>query len=93
MQQQIFDDLTKTLPYLNDLQSKINKLQNSKRLLNTGEVDFIIVIKQPNNTRTFTLDQMDLPFNLKMEVQCLLNDSIDELQRIYDNISNALQGK
>ena len=93
MQQQIFDDLTKTLPYLNDLQAKITKLQNSKRLLSTGDVSFIIVIKQPDNSKTFSLDQNDLPFNLKMEFQCLLNDSIDELQRVYDNISNALQGK
>jgi hypothetical protein len=93
MQQEFFDDLTIALPYLNDLQKKLTRLQNCKRLINTGEIDLIIFIKQPDSTRNVTLDQTDLPFNLKMELQCLLNDSIDELQRVYDNISTSLHKK
>lgn len=93
MQQTMFDDLTLLLPYLADLQAKITRLQNCKRLVNTGEIELIIFIKQEVPKNTYTITQDDVPFNLKMEVQCLLNDSIDELQRVYQNLSNALDNK
>jgi hypothetical protein len=93
MQQTMFDDLTLLMPYLADLQAKITRLQNCKRLVNTGEIELIVIIKQEAPKNTYTITQDDVPFNLKMELQCLLNDSIDELQRVYSNLANAVPTK
>lgn len=93
MQQTMFDDLTLLLPYLADLQAKIQRLQNLKRLVNSCEIDLIVMIKQEQPKANYTITQEDVPFNLKMEIQCLLNDSIDELQRVYENLSNAVNNK
>lgn len=93
MQQTMFDDLTLLMPYLADLQAKITRLQNYKRLVNTCEIELIVLIKQELPKTNYTLTQEDVPFNLKMELQCLLNDSIDELQRVYSNLANAVPTK
>lgn len=91
MQQQIFDDLTLLLPHLANLQQNIATLQELKRIVNKSETEIEILIHENKaHGLTYTLDQDSIPFTLKMEVQVLLNDSIDDLQRVYSNLASNL---
>lgn len=91
MQQQIFDDLTLLLPHLANLQQNIATLQELKRIVNKNETEIEILIHENKaHGLTYTLDQDSIPFTLKMEVQVLLNDSIDDLQRVYSNLASNL---
>jgi len=88
MQQQIFDDLTLLLPHLADLKQKIETLQELKRIVDNSDTEIEILIHENKaHGLTYTLDQHSIPFTLKMEVQVLLNDSIDDLQRVYMNLA------
>ena len=88
MQQQIFDDLTLLLPHLANLQQQITTLQELKRIITKEDTEIEILVHQnKGNGITYTIDQTIVPFTLKMEVQVLLNDSIDELQRVYMNLA------
>lgn len=92
MQQDIWADLTTTLPYLADLQAKIETLQTLKRIVN-GDTDIEILIHHntPNGVHTYNVSQEFVPFNIKMEVQILLNDAIDHLQQTHLQIGLHLE--
>lgn len=88
MQQDIWADLTKVMPYLADLQAKIDTLQELKRIVN-GDTDIEILIHHntPNGVHTYNVSQEFVPFNIRMEVQILLNDAIDHLQQTHLNLA------
>ena len=92
MQQEIFDDLTQLLPYLADLNKKIETLQELKRIV-YGDTAIEILIHHNTGTgiNTYNLTEDFIPFNLKMEVQILLNDAIDHLQSTHLNLSYHLK--
>jgi hypothetical protein len=92
MQQQIFDDLCKLLPELAELQAKITYLIDLKKKLQDQNHKVSIYIsldypvENPMLCITENITQDFIPFNLRMELQQLLNDSIDEYQRVYLNL-------
>ena len=72
--------------YVNDLQRKITTLQFIGKNLDGCHVDIIVTLKCGSKV---LLQQHFIPFNLAMEVRSLVDDSIDELQRMAVNIQNA----
>ncbi len=72
--------------YVNDLQGKISTLQFIGKNLAGCKVDIIVTLECGSKV---LLQQHLIPFNLAMEVRILVDDSIDELQRMAVNIQNA----
>lgn len=92
MQQEIFDDLRQLLPYLADLNKKIETLQELKRIVyGDTAIEILIHHNTDNGINTYNLTEEFIPFNLKMEVQILLNDAIDHLQSTHLNLSYHLK--
>ena len=92
MQQEIWDDLTQLMPYLADIQSKVDTLIELKRITNGDtSIEILIHHNTGNGINTYNISQEFLPFNMRMEVQILLNDAIDHLQKHYLNLAYALK--
>ena len=72
--------------YVNDLQGKISTLQFIGKNLAGCQVDIVVTLECGSKV---LLQQHLIPFNLAMEVRSLVDDSIDELQRMAVNIQNA----
>lgn len=72
--------------YVNDLQGKITTLQFIGKNLSGCQVDITITLECGSKV---LLQQELIPFNLAMEIRSLVDDSIDELQRMAVNINNA----
>lgn len=85
MQDSLFSDLGQILPYLAELQNKIEFLRTlAKSLDDIGESHFII--KYPDG-KIVVLGQDIIPFNLGQEIRKLVEDSIDEYQRQHENLN------
>lgn len=73
-------------PYLNELSGKINTLQFIAK--NLQDVSITIEVTFSDGDKLL-LDQKLFPFNLGMELRCLIDDSIDDYQRRLKNLSHA----
>lgn len=88
MQANIFEDLTILLPYLSDLEEKINNLQQIRKTLTEQKFNtYIQVCYSDLNLPVRTINQDQLPFNLNQELLILIDDAIDEMQKQYSNLS------
>ena len=92
MQQEIWEDLTLLMPYLADIKSKVDTLVELKRITN-GDTSIEILIHHNTGTgvHTYNISQEFIPFNMRLEVQILLNDAIDHLQKHYLNLAMHLE--
>ena len=92
MQQELWDDLTLLMPYLADIQKKVDTLVELKRITNGDtSIEILIHHNTGNGINTYNLSQEFIPFNMRLEVQILLNDAIDHLQKHYLNLAFALE--
>ena len=69
--------------YLNMLQGKINTLQFLGSHLEGSQVQILVRFDCGSNC---LIEQHLIPFNLQMELRVLIDESIDEWQRMYKNI-------
>lgn len=76
-------------PYLATLQGKINTLQFIGRNLSDTDVEFMVTF--PDGDRLI-VNQVLIPFNLQMELRTLIDDSIDEYQRIIKHLTEVHNG-
>ena len=76
-------------PYLVVLHGKINTLQFLGRNLSITSVELLVTF--PDGDKVI-LDQVLIPFNLTMELKTLIDDSIDEYQRIIKHLTEVHNG-
>ena len=76
-------------PYLSVLHGKINTLQFLGRNLSDTSVELLVTF--PDGDKVI-LDQVLIPFNLTMELKTLIDDSIDEYQRIIKHLTEVHNG-
>lgn len=76
-------------PYLAVLHGKINTLQFLGRNLSDTSVELLVTF--PDGDKVI-LDQVLIPFNLTMELKTLIDDSIDEYQRIIKHLTEVHNG-
>ena len=69
--------------YLNMLQGKINTLQFLGTHLDGSQVQILVRFDCGSKV---LIEQNLIPFNLQMELRVLIDESIDEWQRMYKNI-------
>jgi hypothetical protein len=87
MQTNIFDDLSLLLPYLSDLEEKINNLQKIRKTLTEQKFETEICLCLTEFHKYLQITQKHLPFNLNQEMLIIIDDSIDEMQKQYSNLS------
>jgi len=87
MQTNIFDDLSLLLPYLSDLEIKIQTLQTIRKAALLDSSDITINIEDEQEIDYHILSQKNTSLLLRDIVLKIIDDSIDEYQRIYSNIS------
>lgn len=87
MQTNIFDDLSLLLPYLADLEIKIQTLQKIRKIATLDTTEIIIDINNDDDIEWHTLTQKNTSLVIKDIILKLIDDSIDEYQRIYSNLS------
>lgn len=87
MQTNIFDDLSLLLPYLADLEIKIQTLQKFRKAALLESSDITINIDDEQEIDYYILSQKNTSLILRDIILKLIDDSIDEYQRIYANIS------
>jgi hypothetical protein len=80
------DLLNQVGPYLAELNGKINTLQFLGKNLNSTQVELIITFSDGDKV---IIDQKLIPFNLQMELRTLIDDSIDEYQRIAKHLTEV----
>jgi hypothetical protein len=86
MQNDLFSDLSLLLPYLADLDFKVNRCRDLiKRLDNAYDVQVHIVYEC--DIDTVIIGKGDTPFNLAQEVKLILEDSIDEYQKAIQHLN------
>ena len=86
MQNDLFSDLSLLLPYLADLDFKVNRCRDLiKRLDNAYDVQVHIVYEC--DIDTVIIGKGDTPFNLANEVKLILEDSIDEYQKAIQHLN------
>lgn len=83
MQKDLFNQVG---PYLAELNGKINTLQFLGKNLNSTQVELIITFSDGDKV---IIDQKLIPFNLQMELRTLIDDSIDEYQRIAKHLTEV----
>jgi zona occludens toxin (predicted ATPase) len=87
MQTNIFDDLSLLLPYLADLEIKIQTLQKIRKVAAMDTADITINIDDEKELEYYTFTQKNTSLILRDILLKIIDDSIDEYQRIYSNIS------
>lgn len=80
------DLLNQVGPYLAELNGKIHTLQFLGKNLSDTQVHFEVTF--PDGDRVI-IDQRLIPYNLKMELRTLIDDSIDEYQRIIKHLTEV----
>ena len=87
MQNSIFDhfnDLSFLIPYLSKLEDNINYLQSIRKIIANNKIDVQIQIICKKEAHF--INQKDLPFDLATELTVLIDDSLTDLLRRYENI-------
>jgi hypothetical protein len=74
----LFSDLSQILPYIAAIQQKIEYLKKVRQCLDDSDI-FIWICSDENCY--YLKDGSETPFNMKMEIRNLIEDSIDEYQR------------
>lgn len=87
MEKQIIDQV---IPYLDELHGKIEILQLIGRNLGDAKVQIKITFDSGD---ACYIDQKLIPFNMVMEVRALVNDSIDEYQRMAKHLNGLANEK
>jgi hypothetical protein len=86
MQNDLFSDLSLLLPYLADLDFKVQRCRDLiKHLDNAYDVQVHIVYEC--DIDTVIIGKGDTPFNLAKEVKLILEDSIDEYQKAIQHLN------
>lgn len=80
------DLLNQVGPYLAELNGKISTLQFLGKHLTGTQVELLVTF--PDGDKVI-IDQRLIPFNLQMELRTLIDDSIDEYQRIAKHLTEV----
>jgi hypothetical protein len=83
--------ISQVIPYLEELHGKIEILQLIGRNLSDANIQIKVTFDTGD---ACYIDQKLIPFNMAMEVKALVNDSIDEYQRMakhLNELANAQQ--
>ena len=90
MANDLFSDLSQVLPHLAGIEAKIRTLQSISKHLEESQIEILVVL--PDGDTSIVINQDIVPFNMRMEVRTLIDDSIDEFQRQLVNLKELSNG-